>query len=102
MKINWHIVYCRYDKNKILPSKYNPKKSGVYLCTCIIKSGELEHRYLHLMEYNAEKKYWHDVGRSSATSHNVLAWTSDVKCCDTNDFEMYLGYVFKPGEFRID
>ena len=50
-----------------------PSVSGEYLCTCHVNNGD--YRYLHIMEYNADKKYWHDVGRPNATSHKVLAWT---------------------------
>ena len=94
-KLDWHIIYVSVDKNnKIKPSIYNPKKSGVYLCTCIVKSGESELRYLQPMQYDSDKKYWHDVGRPHSMSHTILAWTS-VDICNSNDFEYKCGYIYK-------
>lgn len=93
-KLSWRVIYSELDGNTIMPSKNNPKKSGIYLCTCIIKNTVKEHRYLWMMEYNADKKYWHDVGKENAISHTILAWT-DVDMCLANDFELSHGYIMK-------
>lgn len=97
MKINWHVVLQSVDKeNKIRPSKCNPKKSGVYLCTCIqYWQGKECYRYLQPMEYDAEHKHWHDKGNKSAISHTVLAWTTDVPVCNFTDFDYLCGILLE-------
>ena len=90
----WHVLLNTLDGNKIVSSKNNPKKSGQYLCTCIIRSGENEHRYLRIMEYDADKKHWHDIGNKSAISHVILAWKQENVCIFSN-FDYQAGVLYE-------
>lgn len=92
----WNIILNSLDKNKIIPSENNPISSGQYLCTCVAKSGELIHRYLCIMEYNADKNYWHDVGNPNGISHIILAWKKQ-DMCTFDDFEYKAGVLLKKG-----
>lgn len=92
----WNIVLNTLNGNKIVPSKNNPDKPGDYLCTCIIKSEEYEHRYLKVVSYNADRKYWHDVGNPHGISHIVLAW-KEQQVCDFDDFDYETGMLFEKG-----
>jgi len=90
----WHVILSTLDGNKIVPSKNNPKQSGEYLCTCILRSGNNEHRYLRMMKYDADKKHWHDIGNRSGISHVILAWKyEDV--CTFSDFDYKAGVLLE-------
>ena len=91
----WNVLLSTIDNNKIIPSKNNPKVSGKYLCTCVLMWQGEKHKYLQIMEYDANKNYWHDCGNKSGISHNILAWTDDIKPCEFDDFEYITGGFFK-------
>lgn len=95
----WNITLNSLDRNKIIPSENNPKSSGQYLCTCVSKSGELIHKYLCIMEYNADKSYWHDVGNPNNISHIILAW-KEQDVCTFDDFEYKAGVLFKKTDLK--
>ena len=92
----WHVILNTLEGNKIVLSKNNPKQSGQYLCTCILRSRdrEYEHRYLRIMEYDADKKHWHDIGNKSAISHVILAWKNQ-EVCTFSDFDYKAGVLFE-------
>ncbi len=90
----WHIILNTLDGNKIVSSKNNPNQSGQYLCTCILRSGDNEHRYLRVMEYDADKKYWHDIGNKSGISHVILAWKHEDVCI-FSDFDYKAGVLLE-------
>ncbi len=96
----WHLVLYEIGKDNMLKGPTdNPKKSGVYLCTCIIiYQGNVLKRYLQTMEYNKEKNYWHDVGKERAISHNVLAWTNKIQPCKAEIDYLGGGCFTKKGE----
>lgn len=98
----WHLVLYKIGKDDMLKGPTdNPKKSGVYLCTCvIIYQGKVLKRYLQTMEYNKEKNYWHDVGKEHAISHNVLAWTNKIQPCKAEIDCLGGGYFTKKGESK--
>jgi hypothetical protein len=88
----WNVILSRVENNVIKPSQNNPGISGRYLCTCVqFYRGKEYNRYLQMMEYNAEKQYWHDPGKENAVSHVILAWTEDICPCDYNDFRYNTG-----------
>ena len=90
----WHVILNTLAGNTIVSSKNNPKQSGQYLCTCILRSGDHEHRYLRIMEYDTNKNHWHDIGNKSAISHVILAWKyQDV--CTFSDFDYESGVLFE-------
>lgn len=91
----WNIILNTLDGNTIVPSKNNPKQSGQYLCTCILQNRDgNEYRYLRIMEYNANKKHWHDIGNECGISHIILAWKNqDV--CTFSDFNYEFGVLFE-------
>ena len=91
----WNVLIGKLENNKIIESNNNPKKSGRYLCTCIsYLNREEQSRYLQIMEYDANKNYWHDCGNKSGISHNILAWTDKINVCDFNDFNYIAGGYF--------
>ena len=93
-KLNWHLAIVAVKDNIIQPQP-GPIESGHYLCTCIARgnNGNI-HRYLAIMHYDAEKKYWHDPDRPRVSSHNVLAW-AETDICDYSDFEYVAGFPIK-------
>ena len=90
----WNVILSSIEDNKIKPSKNNPKVSGKYLCTCVLMWQGEKHKYLQMMEYNADKNYWHDCGNKNGISHNILAWTDNIKPCEFDDFEYIAGGYF--------
>ena len=91
----WNIVLSKIENNTIMGADNNPAKSGRYLCTCVsMWYNEEAKRYLQVMEYDANRNYWHDCGNPSGVSHNVLAWTDKIQPCDFTDFEYVTGGFF--------
>lgn len=90
----WNVILNFLDGYKIVPSQNNPKKSGQYLCTCIKQCDEKEHRYLRIMEYNADGNYWHDIDNRHAISHTILAWKEE-DVCTFDEFENLGGTLFE-------
>lgn len=95
-KLKWRVLCHSLDGNQILKPNNNPKRSGKYLCTCLLRFNGIEHRYLQIMEFNAEYEHWHDVGRESAISDVILAWT-DVDMYMGDDFDYEHGVVYEKG-----
>ena len=91
----WHILLSTVEDGKIVLSDDQPTKSGQYLCTCVIVWGDkLITRYLKVMEFDNENKYWHDCGRRHSISHNILAWTDKVSVSEFDDFNYLAGGYF--------
>ena len=76
----WNIVLIRTLSHTWQHLPKNPKQSGIYVCTCILTLHDAETRYIQVMQYDAEKKYWHDPGKEHATSHCVVAWKKQDVC----------------------
>lgn len=76
----WNIVLVRTVDYTWQHLPHEPKQSGIYVCTCILTLHDAETRYLQVMQYDAEKKYWHDPGKEHATSHRVIAWKKQDVC----------------------
>ena len=96
-KIKWNLALYQI-KDNILQNQPGPKKSGIYLCTCIssLYDDNKTYRYLGLMEYDAQKKYWHDPHKPYAITHNVLAWAETDMCnIDDSEFELFAGCPIK-------
>lgn len=94
MKNMWNVILYGLKENKLIESRNNPKESGRYLCTCVRKviGSEKIERYLQVMQYNAEHKCWHDCDYNiNVLSHNILAWTDEIKVCDFENFELLPG-----------
>lgn len=89
-KVKWHSALTTIENNKI-HSQPGPKESGVYLCTCVIYDYDKKQffRYLKTMEYDSEKKYWHDINKPHALSDVVLAW-AEIEVCNISDDEFYV------------
>lgn len=88
--MEWNVILS-YPEGGYIRTVNNPTSSGRYLCTCILHAdGVKDIKYLQMMEYDAEKDYWHDVGRESAISHTVLAWAK-VDVCDFEDYVYHAG-----------
>ena len=95
-KLKWNLALYEIKDNKF-QNQPGPKKSGIYLCTCIRSAyDDKTYRYLSLMEYDAHKRYWHDPHRPHALSHIVLAWAETDMCkIDDSEFELYVDYPIK-------
>ena len=76
----WNIVLIRTLRHTWQHLPNDPKQSGMYVCTCILTLHDVETRYIQVMQYDAEKKYWHDPGKEHATSHHVVAWKKQDVC----------------------
>lgn len=76
----WNIVLIRTLRHTWQHLPNDPKQSGMYVCTCILTLHDAETRYIQVMQYDAEKKYWHDPGKEHATSHHVVAWKKQDVC----------------------
>lgn len=98
--LEWNVILNTFNGNKIVPSKNSPKKSGQYLCTCILRSGDIEHRYLRMMEYDADKKHWHDIGNKSGISHVILAWKKQ-EVCMFSDFDYHAGVLYEKDSYQV-
>lgn len=82
----WNIIFGQASPN-------NPKESGTYPCTCIVGSEDRGYKkFIRMMDYNADKGYWHDVGRPHAISNIILAWM-EVEPCKFESFEIKSGGV---------
>lgn len=76
----WHVILNTLNGNRIVPVSpdNNPEKSGQYLCTCVTIIGSNENRYLRVMEYDAVRNQWYDIGNKSGISHTILAWKKKI------------------------
>ena len=92
-KLNWRVLCHTLDNNHVINPKNNPKKSGKYLCTCIVKYNNIDLRYLRIKEFDVENQHWHDEDHKFAISDVILAW-SDVDMYMGNDFIVNHGVVF--------
>lgn len=99
----WNISLSELNENNYVITRNNPTKSGKYLCTCVqMYNREEVSRYLQIMEYDADKTYWHDCGNKSGISHNILAWTDKIKPCAFSDYEYIAGGLFVESKSNID
>ena len=95
-KDDWNILLYRKEGGNIIAPSNNPTMSGRYICTCLLKNGEHELRYLQVTEYNHAENRWHDPGKPRAISHHILAWKNqDV--CDFADFIIEHGIFYEKG-----
>lgn len=95
----WHIVPSRLINGKIVPSPNNPRRSGLYLCTCYIKHEGKAARFLEIKQYDLLKGEWHDPGNSGHLTGAVLAWT-EIETCDYRYFDYVLGAILEPGTLK--
>lgn len=99
----WNISLSETNENNCIVTKNNPTKSGKYLCTCVQTYNRKEvSRYLQIMEYDADKTYWHDCGNKNGISHNILAWTDKIKPCEFSDYEYGSGGLFMEPKSEIN
>lgn len=96
----WNIILHHLnDENVFVPDDNQPKESGRYLCTCVsFYDGEETGRYLEILRYDAERKYWHDIGNPYGISHNILAWTEGIDICDFDNYEKYGNILIEKSE----
>jgi len=88
----WNIILSKESENVIYKNITNqPKESGIYLCTCVRKIDGKLYRYLRTMEYHKKDNHWTDIGSNSGCSHNILAWTDEIKPCEVDNFEYIVG-----------
>lgn len=91
----WNVILHQLHDNQLQEPVNNPAHSGRYLCTCVQTwNGEEVARYLQVMEYDAEKKYWHDCGNKHGISHHILAWTDQIMPCSYKDYTYLVGGYF--------
>lgn len=92
----WNVCLSHFNEENKIVTENNPAKTGRYLCTCVQEYPSLKesYKYLNVMEYDADKNYWHDCGYEHRISHNILAWTDKVKPCEFSDYEYIFGGLF--------
>jgi len=86
--IPWNVCLQKVVDNVVQLPENCPKKSGRYLCTCV-NGLEPTHKYIKMMEWNDDKKYWHDVG-SCGCSAAILAWV-EIDVCGFDGYEYNAG-----------
>ena len=68
-KVKWNSAITKMKGDRVR-SQEGPKKSGVYLCTCVTHPYQGERRkFLRTMYYDTKTKFWSDEGRPYTCSH---------------------------------
>ena len=95
--MNWKPLFSKVNENNYIVYDCElPKKSGIYICTCIrMFNGQECGRYIKVKAFDKERNTWHDIGNKNAISDTIISWC-DVDADDRSDFIYQTGgYIIK-------